>query len=331
MNYEALKNKKVLITGGLGFIGSNLVHRLVKMGTKDILVVDSLIPQYGGNLYNVESVKKKIKINISDIRDKFSMDYLVRGQDYIFNLAGQVGHIDSMEDPFTDLEINCRSQLSLLEACRKYNPGVKIIYASTRQLYGKPIYLPVDEKHPTSPVDINGVHMLAAEKYYSLYFNTYGIKTVCLRLTNTFGPRQSLKNSRQGFIPWFIRLALIGEEIEIFGSGTQKRDMNYVDDVIDAILLSAVKEKADGKIFNLGHSEVISHTDFVKLLFKVVGGKANFRNEDFPDDRKRIDIGDYFSDFQKINRCLGWTPKISIEEGLRKTISFYKRHFDYYK
>lgn len=322
------KGKNILITGGLGFIGSNLAHRLVPLGAR-VTLVDSLIPDCGGNSFNIKGIKNDVKINISDIRDHDRMDQLVRNQDYIFNLAGQVSHIDSMRDPFTDLEMNCQGHLSVLEACRKNNPTVKIIFTSTRQIYGKPNYLPVDEKHPLRPTDINGINKMAGEMYHLLYNSVYGIRTVSLRLTNTFGPRQLMKHNRQGFIPWFIRQTMDGEEVKIFGDGNQKRDMNYVDDVVDALLLAAINERANGEVFNLGGDEVIGLVNFVELLIEIAQS-GSYSLVPFPEERKKIDIGDFYCNRRKIEDYLGWKPMISIKEGLTNTIEYYKRFKNYY-
>ncbi len=325
---DSYQGKKVMITGGLGFIGSNLARRLVEWGA-DILIVDSLIPDYGGNLFNIESIKDKIRVNIADIRDRNSMDYLVRGHDYIFNLAGQVSHIDSMRDPYTDLEINCRSQLSLLEACRYCNPGVKIIYASTRQVYGAPDYLPVDEKHLLHPTDVNGINKMAGEWYHILYNNVYGIQATSLRLTNTYGPRQLVKHNRQGFIGWFIRLAVDGEEISVYGDGKQLRDLNYVDDVVQAFLLAGAKNGANGQIFNLGGVEPVSLLEIIEILTELCP-QASYKLVPFPKSKKRIDIGNYYGDYGKIKAALGWEPGVPLREGLAKTIEFYRQHRDHY-
>jgi len=334
MAYEhAFAGKKVLITGGLGFIGSNLAIRLVELGA-DVLIVDSLIPHYGGNLFNIEPVKDKVRVNIADVRDVNGMNYLVRGQDYLFNLAGQVSHIDSMEDPYTDLEINCRAQLSILEACRHNNPTIKIVYASTRQVYGIPEYLPVDEKHLLRPTDVNGINKMAGEWYHILYNNVYGIRAVSLRLTNTYGPRLLMKHNRQGFVAWFIRQAIDNEEIQIFGDGSQVRDLNYVDDVVEAMLLAAVYDGANGRIFNLGNTPPVSLVEFVRVLLEVCqefgAGKGGYRLVPFPPDKKRIDIGDYYADYSKIQKTLGWTPKVPLREGLRRTVAYYMQYREHY-
>jgi UDP-glucose 4-epimerase len=334
VTYEgAFSGKKVLITGGLGFIGSNLAIRLVELGA-DVLLVDSLIPDYGGNLFNIEPVKDQVRVNIADVRDVNGMDYLVRGNDYLFNLAGQISHLDSMRDPYTDLEINCRAQLSILEACRHNNPSIKVVYASTRQVYGAPEYLPVDEKHLLRPVDVNGINKMAGEWYHILYNNVYGIRAVSLRLTNTYGPRLLMKHSRQGFAAWFIRQAMQNEEIQLFGDGLQVRDLNYVDDVVEAMLLAAVYDGANGRIFNLGNSPPVSLLEFVRTLLEVCQefglGKGGYRLVPFPTDKKRIDIGDYYGDYSKIREALGWQPAVALREGLRRTVAFYGKYGDHY-
>lgn len=316
------KNKNVLITGGLGFIGSTLAHRLVNLGAK-VTLVDSLIPAYGGNLFNIRGLKDKVQVNISDVRDQFSIDYLVQNQDIIFNLAGTLSHIDSMNDPFTDLQINCVSQLSILEACRKYSPKVKIIFAGTRGQYGKAKYLPVDEKHPMEPIDVNGINNLAGERYHILYNDVYGIKAVSLRLTNTFGPRHQMKHSKQGIINWFIRQIIDGQTIKIFGDGKQIRDVNYIDDVIEAFLLVGINDKANGQVFNLGGTP-ISLLDIVKLMIKIYG-KGKYELVEYPHKSKKIEIGDYTADYRKITRALGWRPKTSLEEGIKKTFEYYEK------
>jgi UDP-glucose 4-epimerase len=324
----AFSGKRTLITGGLGFIGSNLARRLVELGA-NVLLVDSLIPDYGGNLFNITGLEDQVQVNIADVRDVHGMNYLVQGQDIIFNLAGQVSHLDSMCDPYTDLEINCRSQLSILEACREYNPDVKIIYTGTRQIYGRPQYLPVDEKHPIEPADINGVNKLAGEWYHIVYHRVYGLRTVSLRMTNTYGPRMRVKDARQTFIGWWLRQIVEGQELQIFGDGQQMRDFNYVDDLVEALLLAAANPAADGQIYNLGGDEPISLLELAKLLVEV-NGSGSFRIVPFPDDRKRIDIGDYYGEYAKIYAHLGWRPTVSLWEGLERTITFYHQYREYY-
>jgi dTDP-glucose 4,6-dehydratase/UDP-glucose 4-epimerase len=314
----------VLITGGLGFIGSHLARRLVSLGAR-VTLVDSLIPEYGGNLFNIHDIADRARINISDVRDAHSMQYLVQGQDYLFNLAGQTSHLDSMSDPITDLEINAAAQLSILEACRQHNPRIKIVFASTRQLYGKPQYLPVDELHPIQPVDINGVNKLAGEWYHLLYNSVHGVRACALRLTNTYGPAMRIKDARQTFLGIWIRQLLDGKPIQVFGDGTQLRDFNYVDDVVDALLIAATHDDAIGHVFNLGSREVINLRDLAHMLTLMQEG-ARFELVAFPRERKAIDIGDYYSDFGKIERTLGWSPRVDLREGLRRTVDYFREH-----
>ena len=322
------RGRWVMITGGLGFIGSNLAHQLVDLGA-DVLIVDSLLPEYGGNLFNIEDISNRLSVNIADVRMQSTIGVLARGQEVIFNLAGQVSHIDSMRDPYTDLEINCRAQLSILEACRANNPGVRIVYAGTRQVYGRPEYLPVDERHLVRPADINGVNKAAGEYYHLLYNNVFDIRASSLRLTNVYGPRQLIRHNRQGFIGWFIRLALEDREIEVFGDGSQMRDFVYVDDAADAFLRAGASETCDGDVFNVGGAEPITHRDLVAILLETAGtGRVRF--VDWPSDKKRIDIGSFYSDSTKFQRAVGWAPQVHLREGLRRTLAFYREHLLHY-
>ncbi len=316
-------NRRVLITGGLGFIGSNLARRLVEQGAV-VTLVDSLIPEYGGNLFNLSGLEGRVQVNISDVRDEHSMKHLVRGQDFLFNLAGQTSHMDSMQDPFTDLEINARAQLSILEVCRQFNADMKIVFASTRQIYGKPDYLPVDEKHLLKPVDINGVNKMAGEWFHILYHNVHGIRTCALRLTNTYGPRMRIKDIRQTFLGIWIRRLVEGQPFEVWGGG-QLRDFTYVDDAVEALLRAATDESANGKVYNLGGQEVVSLLDLAERMVNANGG-GRFDVHDFPAGRERIDIGDYYADWSLIRKELGWEPSVRLEEGLRRTIHYYRQH-----
>jgi UDP-glucose 4-epimerase len=322
------KDKKILITGGLGFIGSNLAIKLVELGAK-VTLVDSMIPDYGGNLFNIRSIEDRVNINFSDMRDAPSMAYLVQGQDYLFNLAGQVSHIDSMLDPLTDMDINARAQVVMLEACRKFNPGVKIIFTGTRQVYGKPQYFPVDEKHPIYPTDVNAINSIAGEWYHILYHDVYDLNTVSLRLTNTYGPRQLMKHNRQGFITVFIRQLIQGEGIKIFGDGLQIRDLNYVDDVVDALLIAGANPACFGQVFNLGSPEPINLLNLVKLMVEIKGS-GSFELVPFPPEKKRIDIGDYYGDYRKFSQLTGWEPKVSLKDGLSKMLTYYTENLPHY-
>lgn len=317
------KNKKILITGGLGFIGSTLAIRLAGLDAQ-VLIADAMIAGYGGNLFNIETVKDKVKVEITDIRDAEKMNRLVAGRDIIFNLAGTLSHVDSMTDPMTDLEINCRAQLSLLESVRKYNPKARIIFAGTRNQYGKARYLPVDENHPLEPTDINGINNIAAEKYHLMYYQVYGIKTVSLRMTNTYGPRHQMKHSRQGVLNWFIRQIMDGDKVKLYGTGKQIRDINYVDDVIDALIAVGASKVGWGEAYNLG-GEAISLLDYVNKIITITGqGKVTL--VPFPKDRVTIEIGDYVASYKKITKTYGWKPKVGLETGIRRTIEFYRKY-----
>ncbi len=323
MSYgEFYRGRRVMITGGLGFIGSNLAHRLAALGA-DILLVDSLIPDYGGNLHNIEGLEDLVTVNVADVRQASTMNYLVQGRDVIFNLAGQVSHIDSMKDPFTDLEINCRSQLTILEACRHHNPSSKVVYASTRQIYGRPDHLPVTEQHLVRPTDINGINKAAGEYYHLVYNNVFGVRACALRLTNIYGPRQLLKHNRQGFIGWFIRLAIEDQEIQIFGDGSQVRDFVYVDDAVEAFLLAGATDTVNGEVFNVGGDEQISHADLVELLIRIAGS-GRYRFVDWPAEKKAIDIGSFFADASLFKSRTGWSPAVSLADGLARTIAYYR-------
>ena len=325
---EFYRNRRVMITGGLGFIGSNLAHHLVAAGA-DVLIVDALIPDYGGNRFNIDGIEDAVHVNYVDVRDERVMDVLVRDREVIFNLAGQVSHIDSMRDPYTDLEINCRAQLSMLEACRKYNPATKVVFAGTRQVYGRPDYLPVDERHLVRPTDVNGVNKAAGEQYHLLYNNVFGVRACSLRLTNVYGPRQLIKHNRQGFIGWFIRQAIEDREIQIYGDGSQQRDFVFVDDAADAFLRAGASNESNGEVFNVGGEQPISHRDLVSLLIDIAG-TGSVRFVEWPSEKKRIDIGSFYTDSTKVRDTLGWRPETRLADGLRKTMAFYRQHMPHY-
>jgi UDP-glucose 4-epimerase len=327
-NFTKFADKKVLITGGLGFIGSSLARKLIHLNSK-VILVDSLIPQYGGNLFNIHDIKDQVTLNITDVRDPYAMKYLIQGKDYLFNLAGQTSHLDSMKDPHTDLAINASAQLSILEACRHHNPEIKIVFASTRQLYGKPDYLPVDETHPIRPVDVNGINKLAGEWYHLLYNNVYQIRASALRLTNTYGPGMRIKDARQTFLGIWIRNLIEGKPILVYGDGAQLRDFNYVDDVVDALLLAAIKPEANGEVFNLGSREYINLKDLAEMMVKLYF-EGQYEIVPFPNALKAIDIGDYYSDYTKAEALLGWSPQVSLQEGLQRSLAFYTEHHTHY-
>jgi UDP-glucose 4-epimerase len=287
--------------------------------------MDSLIPDSGANFFNIDGIADKVRVNIADVRQETTMHHLVRDREVIFNLAGQVSHIDSMKDPYTDLDINCRSQLSILEACRKFNPAVKIVFAGTRQVYGKPDSLPVTEGHLVRPVDVNGINKAAGENYHLLYNNVFHVRACSLRLTNVYGPRQLIKHNRQGFIGWFIRLALEGREIQIFGDGSQIRDFVYVDDAADAFLRAGMSDACNGQVFNVGGSEPISHTDLAALLIEVAGA-GSVRHVPWPPEKKVIDIGSFYADSSRFRCAVGWEPRMPLRAGFAKTLEYYRAH-----
>jgi len=324
---RALGGRRVLITGGLGFIGSNLARRLVELGAR-VAVVDCLAPEYGGNRRNLAGVASRVRVHIADVRDWPRLPSLVRGQDFLFNLAGQTSHMDSMTDPQTDLDINCRAQLAILEACRRHNPEVRIVFASTRQIYGKPDYVPVDEEHPLRPVDVNGVNKLAGETFHLLYSRVYGLAATALRLTNTIGPRMRVKDARQTFLGVWIRRVLEGRPFEVWG-GEQVRDFTDVDDAVEAFLLAAARPEAVGEVFNLGGPPHVTLRQLARLLVEVNGG-GSFVVRGFPGDRKKIDIGDYYADGRKIARMLGWRPRTDLRTALARTLEYYRRELRYY-
>ena len=317
----------VLITGGAGFIGSNLARTLVGMNAK-VTLVDSFIPEYGGNLENIACIRDRVQLNIADVRDPHAMRYLIQGQDYLFNLAGQTSHMDSMTDPFTDLDINTKAQLFILESCRQYNPDIRIVFAGTRQIYGKPDYLPVDEQHAIRPVDINGIHKLAGEWYHLLYHSVYGIRSTILRLTNTYGPCMRIKDARQTFVGIWLRRLLEEQPFEVWG-GEQLRDFTYVDDCVSALLLAAKAPQAEGKVYNLGGDKVVSLRELADMLVSIYGS-GEYTLKEFPADRKKIDIGDYYSHDGLIRQELGWAPHTTLEQGLGKTCAYFQSRLDAY-
>jgi len=325
---EFYRGRKVMITGGLGFIGSNLARKLAELGA-DILLVDSLIPDYGGNLFNIDGIEDRVYVNVADVRQQSTMNYLVKDCSVIFNLAGQVSHIDSMRNPYEDMEINCRSQLTILEACRYNNPGVKVVYAGTRQVYGRPDSLPVDETHLVRPTDVNGINKAAGEYYHLVYNNVFGVRACSLRLTNVYGPRQLIRHNRQGFIGWFIRLSIEDGTIQIYGDGSQRRDFVYVDDAADAFLRAGESDLCNGEVFNVGGDEPISHKDLSALLVQLAGaGRVEY--VEWPAEKKVIDIGDFYADSTKFKLTTGWQQTVSLKEGLGRTLAFYKKNFDRY-
>ena len=327
LRLEAFKGARVVITGGLGFIGSALARRLVALGA-EVLLFDSMIPEYGGNLANIADIRNRVVVNIGDIRSGYALQYLLSGQDFLFNLAAQTSHLDSMTAPEDDLAINCAAQLQLLEACRAVNPGIIIVHAGTRQIYGRPDYLPVDERHPLRPVDVNGVNKMAGEAYHLLFRDVYGIKSRSLRLTNVYGPGMRIKDARQTFLGIWLRRVIEGEPFEVWG-GEQRRDLLYVDDAAEAFLYAAVTREAEGLALNVGGDEPCNLADLAEAIVVAHGG-GKYEIREFPAERKRIDIGDFITDDRRFRTMSGWRPRVRLADGLRRSLDYYRRHLARY-
>jgi UDP-glucose 4-epimerase len=323
----AYAGKRVLVTGGLGFIGSTLAAHLVELGA-DVLLIDNLLADYGGNPFNIAAIRHRVTVEIADIRDVRVMRGLLAGCQFLFNLAAQTSHLDSMNDPETDLAINCRAQLTLLEACRQVAPEVRVVYASTRQIYGRPRYLPVDEKHPLHPVDVNGVNKMAGEAYHILFHDVYGVDAVALRLTNTYGPRMRIKDARQTFIGVWLRAVLEGRPIEVWEGG-QQRDLTYVDDAAHAFLLAGAVAEAKGGVFNIG-GERTTLEALAQALIAAHGGSGRYETRAFPPERKRIDIGDYYADDARFRALTGWRPGTPLADGLKRSLAYFRAHLAQY-
>ncbi len=331
-NYlDYYNGRQVMITGGLGFLGSNLAIRLVELGAK-LLLVDAMLPLYGGNLYNVESVKDKVTVNIADIRDAGAMAHLVQGQEVIFHIGNQTSHLDSMTDPLLDADINCRGNLIFLEAVRQHAPEARVVYAGSRAQYGKPVRIPVRETDATYPVDIYGANKHAAEQYHMIYHHAHGLWATSLRISNTYGARHQMKHARYGILNWFIRLALDARPLTVYGTGQQLRDYNYVDDVTDAFLRAAATDKANGEAYNLGsdQSEQMSFASLIEKVAMLAATGAELVSVPWPDERKAIETGDFVADCDKAKRDLGWHPAVKLDDGLRRTIDFYRQHKEHY-
>ena len=328
MMRETFAGKKALITGGAGFLGSNLAIRLVDLGA-DVTVMDIMLPEYGGNLFNLEPVRDRVRVNFSDIRDGNAMNYLVRGMDYIFHLAGQVSHIKSFTDPFQDIDINIKGSAMVMEACRKHNPGVKVVYTGTRGQYGKQTTLPVREDAELDPRGIYELSNLAAEKLIKIYHDVPGIRSILLRLTNSYGPRAQMKTPHYGVANWFIRQARDGETLRVFGDGSLLRDFLYVDDSVDAMLRSAAVEEAYGLIFNVGRDTPVTILDFVKKVLEIAG-TGRWEYAPFSPERAAQEPGSYYSDITRIRKTVGWEPSTGVEDGIRRTVDYYRKHKEEY-
>jgi nucleoside-diphosphate-sugar epimerase len=316
------------VTGGLGFIGSNLSLALADAGA-DVVIADALIPQHGGDVLNIGESSRRIEVVQADIADRDALLRPLEGVDVVFSLAGQVSHVDSMADPLFDLDVNTRSHLAFLETVRRVDGNPALVYTSTRQIFGHPRYLPVDEEHPVSPVDVNGVNKYATEQFYMLYGEIYGMRSTAVRLTNVYGPRQRLRDDRQGFLPIFIRRSLEGEALQVFGDGSQERDCLYVDDVVECLMLAATTQEAVGQIFNIGNDERLTLSAIAESIVRATGS-GRIEYAPWPPDRDAIDIGSYFGDSSKAKRILGWKPRTTFYEGIAATVGFYRAHREWY-
>lgn len=328
-NFPNLEGSNVLLVGGMGFVGSNLAHRMIRMGAK-VTIVDAMLEPYGGNLYNLKGIEKQTTFIRGDARDDDLMKQTVKDKNFIFTLFAQVSHLLSMTDPMLDIDINCKGNMTVLEAVRKYNDSAKVLYGGTRGSTGDAKYLPVDENHPDEPPDINGINKWAAEKYHLIYNKVYGLKTTSLRIGNTYGERHQMKHGHYGVLNYFIRRAMMGEPIQIYGDGEQTRDYTYVDDLVDAFLLMMGSKEVLGKMYLIGGGQMISFKTMVDTVVETVG-KGKVEHVPFPDSqRKAIDVRKFFVTTERLRSATGWTPKTPLSEGMKKTVAFYRDHLKEY-
>ncbi|MHC4600341.1 MAG: NAD-dependent epimerase/dehydratase family protein [Planctomycetota bacterium] len=325
---EAYDGRPVLITGGLGFLGSNLAVALAGLGAK-VTVLDALLPLYGGNRFNVDPVRDRVEVIVADIRDEKAVRKAVRGKAIIFHIAAQTSHVDSMSDPFTDIDMNVRGQIILLDAVRAEAPEARVVYAGTRGQYGEVLSPPAREDTPFRPTDVYSADKAVGEYYLFVYRRAFAVRGTALRISNAYGPRHQMKHARYGILNWFVRLAMDGEPIRVFGEGKQLRDYHYVDDVTHAFLLAGSRAEAEGEAFNLGGPGPVPFIDMVRAVIGAAGS-GRFETAPWPEDRKAIEVGDFSADWTKIRTLLGWEPRVSLEEGLRRTVAFYREHRDHY-
>jgi UDP-glucose 4-epimerase len=316
-----LKGQKVLITGGLGFIGSNLAHRCLELGA-DVTIYDNLDPNMGGNLFNVHDISDQVEIRYHDILDYDRLIEHVVGKDIVFNCAASTSHPFSMREPWLDLDANGRGVINLLEVVRRFNADAKLVHIGTSTQLGKLQYQPADEKHPEFPLDIYSANKSVSEKYALIYANAYNMRTTVIRLSNVYGPRASIHSPEFTFNNYFIGLALQGRAISVFGEGRQKRNVVYVEDVVDALILAASSVDSDGETFFAVGDEHFSLAQIAELTVKIIG-KGSVSFVDWPRERKSTEVGDAVLSNQKIRQRLGWAPKVDLQSGLSRTRDYY--------
>jgi len=325
---DAYSRKKVLITGGMGFLGSNLAHRLVELGA-NVSILDAQLPLYGGNPFNLNGIENDVDVHIGDIRDENMVSEVVVGKDIIFNFAAQVSYIDSNLDPLLDNDINCRGHIILLESCKKSNPDARMLFSSSRMVYGRITGTPVPETHTTEPLSMYGTHKLSGENYHLMYYRSYKVPTTCLRIANPYGPRQQMKHSKYSILGWFIRMAMEGQTIKVFGEGEQIRDYIYVSDIVEGFLACGVSDECIGEVFNIGSGTGSRFVDMIKTILEVVDN-GEMEHVPWPEDYESVETGGYISDNTKLTNTTGWKSKVDLRKGIELTFDYYNEHRDKY-
>jgi UDP-glucose 4-epimerase len=324
---DYFKDKKVLVTGGAGFIGSSLAHALVTLGAQ-VTAVDAMLPLYGGNEYNLADIASQVKFVVGDIRDMDVMKELVAQADIIYNFAAQVSYIDSKDKPFLDLDINGRGHLTVLEAMRAVNSHAKILFSSSRLVYGRILTTPVNEEHPTNPLSLYGIHKLLGEKYYRYYADQFGIRAMSVRIPNPYGPRQQMKHNKYSIVGWFVRQAMEDKTITIFGDGSQERDYLYIDDIVSAFIELTVKGES-GEVYNIGTHERVRFVDMVDAVLAEVG-KGKKEHVPWPPKYEKNETGNYIADTSKVKSITSWQAQVPLKEGIARMVAYYKQHHQYY-
>jgi len=326
--YNYYRNKIIVITGGLGFLGSSLAQKLVNYQAK-IIIIDNLNPLYGGNYFNLNGIQNKVKIIIDDIRNEKVLIPIIKQCDMLYHFAAQVSYIDSLSMPYEDLELNARSTLQILEICRKYNSEAKIIFSSSRMVLGKIESDHISENSPTNPLSLYGIHKLTSEKYLIMYYKDFGIPFIIFRITNPYGPRQQIKHCKYSLVGWIIKQAMEGKTIKIFGDGKQLRDYIYIDDIVEAIYRCSTNDKATGEIINVASGKSTEFQMMVKEVVNIVKN-GNYEFVPWPDNYEKIETGDVIADISKLLSLANWKPKYNLKEGILKTYEYYKKYLMHY-